>query len=125
MKTITFIGTLLLTLAVCQTRAATCPDPATSSLQWGDIPAPWVIAPSSDHDPQGDKTTRFVNAKIMVAGVGRGVVCNYKNAVGFYSIWWPVSVKLPSRMDNRWIESYMGYTCYASSEVCVFYTSEG
>ena len=105
--------------------AATCPDPATSSLQWGQIPSPWLADPFSDHEPQGDKSTRFVRANIMVAGIGRGIICNYKNSLGFYSIWWPISVKIPARVDYNWIESNMGYACYISPEACVFYTSNG
>ena len=122
MKTLT---SLLLCLAITSANAATCPDPATSSLQWGEIPAPWLADPFSDHSPQGDKSTRFVRANIMVAGIGRGVICNYKNSIGYYSIWWPVSVKIPARVDYNWIESYMGYACYVSPEACVFYTSNG
>lgn len=126
MKYITHsISTLILCLIIFQIQAATCPDPATSSLQWGQIPPPWLADPFSANDPQGDKSTRFIRANIMVAGIGRGIICNYKNSVGYYSIWWPISVKIPTRVDYNWIESYMGYACYVSSEACVFYTSEG
>ncbi len=122
---ILIMTTLLICLTTFQTQAATCPNPETSSLQWGEIPPPWLADPFSDHDPQGDKNTRFVRANIMVAGIGRGIICNYKNSIGYYSIWWPVSVKIPARVDYNWIESNMGYACYISPEQCVFYTSEG
>lgn len=126
MKNRTFIfSTLFICLLSSQSLAAICPNPATSSLQWGKIPPPWIANPFSDLDPQGDKNTRFIRANIMVAGIGRGIICNYKNSIGYYSIWWPVSVKIPARVDYHWIESNMGYACYVSPEVCVFYTSEG
>ena len=116
---------LIFSLTALQTQAATCPNPATSSLQWGQIPPPWRADPFSDHAPQGDENTRFVRANIMVAGIGRDIICNYKNSTGYYSIWWPVSVKIPARVDNNWIESNMGYACYVSPEACVFYTAQG
>ena len=123
------IARTLMTLCLCligiQSQAATCPNPETSSLQWGQIPAPWLENPFSINPPQGEKNTRFVRANIMVAGIGRGIVCNYKNSIGYYSIWWPVSVKIPARVDYHWIESNMGYSCYESPEACVFYTAEG
>ncbi len=116
---------LLLCLMPFHTQAATCPDPANSSLKWGEIPAPWLANPFSANDVQGDSATRFVRANIMVAGIGKGIICNYQNSIGYYSIWWPVSVKIPSSIDYRWIESHMGYACYISPEECVFYTAEG
>ena len=106
------------------TYSSTCPNPATSSLQWGAIPSPWQLDPFSDHTPQGDKNTRFVRANILVAGIGQGVVCNYQNSIGYYSIWWPVSVKIPARVDYDWLESMMGYACTISPEECVFYTPQ-
>jgi len=121
MKYLITLTTLLFSIT---TQAATCPDPATSSLQWGKIPPPWLANPFSPHEPQGDKNTRFIRANIMVAGIGRGIICNYKNSIGNYSIWWPVSVKIPARVDYNWIEGNMGYACYVSPEACVFYTSE-
>lgn len=125
MKHLTIIITITTLLFSLTAFAATCPDPTTSSLKWGEIPSPWLADPFSDHNPQGDKNTRFIRANIMVAGVGRGIICNYKNSIGNYSIWWPVNVKIPARVNYNWIESNMGYACYVSPEACVFYTSEG
>ncbi len=119
MKNLTLI---MLALIFCfSAQSATCPDPATSSLQYGQIPPPWQENPFSPHPPQGEKGARFVRANILVAGIGRGVVCNYKNSIGYYSIWWPVPVKIPARVDYRWLESNMGYACTISPEACVFY----
>ncbi len=107
-----------------QSQSATCPDPATSSLQWGKIPPPWIADPFSDHDAQGDKNNRFIRANILVAGVGRGIVCNYQNSIGYYSIWWPISVKIPARTDYNWLEGNMGYACSISADACVFYPAK-
>ncbi|KTD06788.1 DUF3757 domain-containing protein [Legionella jamestowniensis] len=100
-----------------------CPDPETSSLKWGVIPKPWVENPFSPHHVQADVSTRFTRANIMVAGVGRGVVCTYKNSVGFYSIWWPVNVKIPARSDYNWIETLGGFVCTQSVNDCWFKTA--
>ena len=121
----TTITALLLGLITFQAQTATCPDPVTSSLQYGKIPTPWLLNPFSDNVPQEGKITHFARANILVAGIGRGVVCNYQNSTGYYSIWWPISVKIPARTDYRWLESNMGYACTISSEACVFYTAEG
>ncbi|KTD24380.1 DUF3757 domain-containing protein [Legionella israelensis] len=105
--------------------AKICPDPQTSSLQWGEPPAPWVENPFSPNHPQGEENTRFVRSNILVAGViGRGVSCTYQNSVGQYSIWWPVRVKIPSQMDNHWIRTAAGYVCSESLSSCVFYVAE-
>ena len=108
-------------LALSQAYATVCPDPNNSSLQWGVVPLPWQINPFSDNRPQGEKNTRFMRANILVAGFGRGVVCNYQNSVGLYSIWWPVSVKIPARTDNFWRDSLAGFECTDSLDSCVFY----
>lgn len=102
--------------------ATTCPDPQTTSLQWGKVPSPWLVSPFSDHTPQGDKSTRFVQVNLLVAGVGRGVVCNYRNSLGLYSIWWPVNVSIPARSDYNWRVSLSGFECTTSLEACVFHT---
>lgn len=115
---------LLLVNTTLQAQATTCPDPTTSSLQFGQIPLPWQNNPFSAHSPQGEKGARFVRANILVAGIGRGVVCNYQNSLGFYSIWWPVGVKLPARIDYNWLESNQGYACSVSIEECVFYVAQ-
>ncbi len=115
------ITALLLCLVTFQTSAATCPDPSTSSLKSGLIPPPWQENPFSAHDPQSDSNTRFVRANILVAGIGRGIVCTYQNSIGYYSIWWPVAVKIPARVDYNWIESNMSYMCTISIDACVFY----
>lgn len=101
-------------------QATICPDPNTSSLQWGEVPAPWSISPMSANQPQGEENTVFSHADILVAGLGRGVVCTYKNSLGFYSIWWEVLVKIPSRSDYAWIDTMAGFTCTRSLENCQF-----
>ncbi len=122
MKHLTLIIITLLFSLTAQSE--TCPDPATSSLQYGIIPPPWQENPFSAHAPQGEKGARFVRANILVAGIGRGVVCNYKNSIGYYSIWWPVGVKIPARVDYNWLEGNMGYNCTISPEACVFYVAQ-
>lgn len=117
MKKILLILTLAsLMLSILQIHAATCPDPNTSSLQWGEIPPPWEINPFSDNRPQGEKNTRFIRANILVAGFGRGVLCSYHNSAGYYSIWWQVNVKMPARIDNNWRDSLAGYECNSYSQ---------
>ncbi|ARB90811.1 DUF3757 domain-containing protein [Legionella longbeachae] len=98
-----------------------CPDPKTTSLQWGVPPEPWVVNPVSPHRPQGDVNTSFVRANILVAGYGRGVVCTYRNSIGEYSIWWPTLTKIPSRLDYHWIETLAGFVCFQGLEQCQFY----
>ena len=115
-------GSVLILLAMSQVHAAEiCPDPNNSSLQYGVIPPPWVVNPFSDNKPQGEKNTLFVRANILVAGFGRGVLCTYRNSVGYYSIWWQVSVKIPAPIDNNWRDSLGGFECTSSLEACVFY----
>lgn len=123
MKTLT-IATLLLSLTSLHAQPAICPNPETSSLRYGQIPPPWEADPFSANAPQGDKSTRFVRANILIAGIGRGVVCNYKNSVGYYSIWWPVPVKIPARVEDNWVASNMSYACTTSREACVFYVAQ-
>jgi hypothetical protein len=100
--------------------AAVCPDPNASSLQWGEIPPPWMADPFSNNQPQGEPNTQFVRANIMIANVGRGIVCTYKNSLGDYSIWWPVLVKIPSTIDYRWIDTAWGFVCTLSRDQCQF-----
>ncbi|RMX05503.1 DUF3757 domain-containing protein [Legionella jordanis] len=96
-----------------------CPDPETTSLKWGEIPKPWQENPYSPR-PQGEEGTKFVRANILVAGTGRGVICAYRNSLGVYSIWWPVAVKIPARVDYNWIEVYGGFLCTQSLGDCQF-----
>ena len=107
-----------------QGHAAICPDPNTGSLSWGEIPAPWEANPFSANTPQGEVNTKFVRANIMVAGIGRGVVCTYHNSLGEYSIWWDTLVKIPARIDYNWIDALGGYVCAKSLEICEFSTPE-
>lgn len=101
---------------------ATCPDPVHSTLRWGAIPPPWILNPFSDQRPQPSEYNEFMRANILVTGViGRGVVCNYKNPLGFFSIWWETSVKRPARSENQWRDAIAGYECSDSVEECVFY----
>lgn len=114
-------GFFLLLISQVNANVATCPDPNNSSLQWGEVPAPWEVNPFSQNQPQGEKNTRFVRANILLAGLGRGVLCTYQNSVGYYSIWWQASVKTPSRIDNNWRDSLAGFECTDPLDVCVFY----
>lgn len=101
-------------------QSATCPDPNTTSLAWGEIPPPWESNPFSTM-PQGEADVTFVRATILTAGKSSGVQCTYKNSLGPYSIWWQVGVKRPSRMENSWHETLGGYACTDSIEACIFY----
>ncbi|STX51211.1 Uncharacterised protein [Legionella busanensis] len=122
MKRVILCKVLLMNLFCPLTFAATCPDPLTSSLRWGEIPKPWEENPFSEHKPQGDDNTQFLRANILVAGAySRGVACFYKNSLGNYSIWWPALVKIPARVDYRWIETLGGYVCTESLDNCQFY----
>lgn len=120
------IAMVLIGMVLCvsgmQAQAATiCPDPNTSSLQWGEVPLPWQTSPFSHNRPQGEVGTRFVQANILVAGFGRGVLCQYQNSAGYYSIWWQVNVKMPARTDREWRDSLGGFECTTSLEDCIFY----
>ena len=99
--------------------AAHCPDPQTTSLKWGEVPAPWVINPYSQR-PQGDDYTQFLRANIIVAGNGRGVICTYQNSGGIYSIWWSVLTKVPARVDYNWIDTLGGFVCTQGIDECQF-----
>jgi hypothetical protein len=103
---------------------ANCPDPETTSLQWGVPPLPWEENPFSAHRPQGDEHTRFIRANILVAGYGRGVVCTYQNTIGEYSIWWQVLTKIPARVDYNWIDTLGGFVCTQGLTQCDFYTAK-
>lgn len=113
---------LSISVAFSSVQAAICPDPNNSSLSWGEVPKPWVVNPFSEQTPQGEVGARFKRANILVAGViGRGVVCAYQNSLGVYSIWWPVNVKVPARVDYLWRDTLGGFECTDSLETCVFY----
>lgn len=101
--------------------AAVCPDPNTSSLKWGSVPPPWSVDPFSENVPQAEEGTQFVRAFILVAGLGRGIVCTYRNSLGPYSISWLVGVKIPPFTEVHWRNHLAGYECTTSIEVCVFY----
>ncbi len=106
-------------LVLSSAQAAICPDPITSSLQWGEIPYPWQANPFSTMQPQGGAS--FYRANILQAGLGRGVLCTYRTLEGYYSIWWEVNVKIPSRIENNWHETLGGYECTQPLNTCVFY----
>lgn len=114
-----FIAGLVFALGSLGCYATHCPDPQTTSLKWGEVPAPWVVNPYSQR-PQGDDNTLFIRANIIVAGYGRGVTCTYRNSGGDYSIWWPVLTKMPSRVDYRWIDTLGGFVCTQGLEACEF-----
>lgn len=99
-----------------------CPDPQTTSLQWGVPPDPWVENPYSANSPQGEEHTEFVRANILVAGYGQGVTCTYRNSAGEYSIWWQVLTKMPARTDYNWIDTLGGFVCTQGLAECEFYT---
>ena len=121
MKKLILSAALLLSVSFnSQAQLYTCPNPETSSLKWGEAPAPWVVNPFSVNRLKADRNTRFVRANILIAGLGRGVVCTYKNYEGFYSIWWPVLVKIPSRQDYHWIETLGGFVCDEELMSCQF-----
>lgn len=119
-------GLILLAFFPWVTNAAAvmCPDPNNSSLSWGEVPSPWQVSPASQNYPQGEDGTHFVRANVLVAGVGRGLACTYQNTIGFYSIWWPVSVSVPNRFERQWRRTLGGYECTDSIEFCVFYTGK-
>ena len=117
-----FLG-LSLALYSLVIHATNCPDPDTTSLQWGVPPPPWEVNPYSAHSPQGEENTRFVRANILVAGYGRGVVCTYQNSIGEYSIWWQVLTKIPARVDYNWIDTLGGFVCTQGLTQCGFYTA--
>jgi hypothetical protein len=99
---------------------AHCPDPQTTSLQWGEVPEPWIISPYSS-SPVGDPNVFFIRANILVVGYyGRGILCTYRYPSGEYSIWWPVNTKIPSRLDYAWIDTLGGFVCVQGLEECQF-----
>jgi len=114
---------LFLVISSLDACATNCPDPQTTSLQWGVPPPPWIENPFSANKPQGEEGTRFVRANILVAGLGRGVLCTYKISVGEYSIWWPVLTKIPARIDYRWIDTLGGFVCTEGIEQCEFHVA--
>ena len=105
---------------VAHAETGLCPDPKTSSLKWGEIPFPWKVSPFSEHTVQRDEQTQFINAQILVAGYGQGVVCTYEYSLGRYSIWWQTLVKIPARSDWYWMDTNIGYLCSDSIENCKF-----
>jgi len=118
-----YVSTLLglfLVILTSISHATNCPDPETTSLQWGVVPSPWVENPFSQHKPQGEAGTKFVRANILVAGLGQGVMCTYKNSLGEYSIWWQVLTKIPAPADYAWIDSVGGFTCTQGLTLCQF-----
>lgn len=118
MITLIFLGFFSLIL---NGTTAFCPDPQTTSLKWGVIPLPWKLSPFSPHTAQGDDHTRFVNAQILVAGYGQGVVCTYHYSLGTYTIWWQTLVRIPSPPTQwNWMDTNMGYLCSTSIEGCAF-----
>ncbi len=116
-----FLSLLLLgALPSVHASIQTCPDPLTGLLSKGEIPFPWLQNPFSHKVIKSNITTRFVSATVLVAGLGRGVLCTYTNSLNDYSIWWPVLTKIPASVDYRWIENVGGYICSFSREECRF-----
>ncbi len=112
---------LSLFLSTPLVEAAVCPDPNNSSLRWGEIPKPWEQNPFSENSPQGDPNAHFVRANILMAGLGRGILCTYDNSHGYYSIWWQVNVRSPLNTDYNWRKSLGGFECTYELNDCVFY----
>jgi hypothetical protein len=113
---------LIAMMIAATARADICPDPQTSSLQWGAPPPPWQPNPYSPKRPEGDDNTRFAQAKILRAGYGQGVVCFYDTSEGRYSIWWQVRVRIPSPLETQWVSDFGGYSCQQSLSDCMFTT---
>ena len=113
----------LLIAAFCfiflQGQARICPLPSVVST--GVPPAPWQWNPFSDVRPQGQGALVLLRANILIAGWGRGVLCSYGNKTGIYSVWWPVTVKVPAPIDYRWIDTLGGFECTDSLTICEFY----
>lgn len=102
-----------------------CPDPQSSSLKWGEPPAPWEVNPFSPNRPQGDDSTRFLHANILVTNTfGKGVTCTYRMSLGEYSIWRSVATKVPAPSDYKWIKIQGGYICTQGIEKCQFSIAE-
>ncbi len=100
----------------------TCPDPLTSSLKSGVLPPPWLENPFSPNRPQSDDNTIFLNAAIMLrSDVGRGAICNYKNTVGIFSLWYPGYVKVPAPQDYSWINTAFGFLCSGVVADCLLW----
>lgn len=115
------LGLILMFGSFCSD-ATNCPDPQTTPLKWGEIPAPWVLNPFSDR-PQGSDNTVFVRANIIVVGYGQGVTCTYRSSGNEYSIWWQVLTKIPARLDYRWIDTLGGFVCTQGINECEFYVA--
>lgn len=125
MKTViaTVIAIFLGVSIVFKSYAMFCPDPNSSSLQWGKPPYPWLISPFSETNPQADASTQFIKANILVAGIGRGVSCTYQNSLGQYSIWIASVTKIPFGYADYWIATLGGYGCFDSIMNCGFTTA--
>lgn len=119
-----FFILLFLVISNSYSESFTCPNPQTSSLRFGIIPEPWLLNPYSPNKPQADENIQFRRANILVAGIGRGVVCTYQNQnqPGNFSIWWPVLVKIPYHSEY-WIETLGGFVCSEPIELCNFRVS--
>lgn len=118
---ILFLGICLSVLSCC-VYAERCLDPNQSLLREGGVPEPWQVNPFSEHEPQGEDGARFIRATIMVIGrIGRGIICTYQNSNGYYSIWWPTVVRIPSSFEYAWHDSLGGFECTSSLEACEFW----
>ena len=117
-----FMMGILAIAAAANVHADICPDPQSTSLQWGAPPSPWQDNPFSPNRPQGDENTKFFQANILKAGMGQGVVCVYETSEGRFSIWWQVRVRLPSPLETQWVSDFGGYSCQQSLGECTFTT---
>ncbi len=120
MGRIKLIFSVIVVFVAAGTWADICPDPQTTSLQWGAPPEPWQENPYSPNRPEGDENTRFYQANILSAGLGIGVVCVYQTSVGRFSIWWQVRTRQPSPLETQWVNNYGGHSCQLSLSECAF-----
>lgn len=107
--------TLMLLFFYSPIFAVQCPDPHTSSLKDGQVPAPWVLPAFSR--PPNTRPSTFIQAYLFTGSVP-GVLCSYSNSLGNYSIFWSTTVQTP--LTSPWILSLDGYFCVQSLGGCSF-----
>lgn len=114
---------MLLNSMISYSAVHLCPKPAESTLKWGEIPAPWQENPFSNGNLQPDNNLQFLRVNILVAGLGRGVLCTYRSSTQEYSIWWNTLTRIPDPTEPQWIKTLGGYMCSLAAESCSFLTA--